>query len=32
MRRPKKRAPLTELEKLQEENLRLKAEVALLKK
>lgn len=32
MRRPKKQAPHTELEKLREENLRLKAEVALLKK
>ncbi len=32
MARPKKKAPLTELEKLQAENLRLRAENALLKK
>ena len=32
MARPKKKAPQTELELLQEENLRLRAEVALLKK
>lgn len=32
MARPKKREPLTELEKLQAENLRLRAENALLKK
>lgn len=32
MARPKKKAPQTELEVLQEENLRLRAEVALLKK
>lgn len=32
MSRPKKKEPQTELEKLQAENLRLKAENALLKK